>query len=414
MAIRASVHEIGVTLLEKLLNAGDSGYRGASVDCGSGHQARFIDYRGKGVTTVLGDVGIDRGYYHCDKCGGGVIPKDEELNISGTSFSPGVQRMIGRVGAKGSFEEGRRDIKELAGIEVKTKEVERISEGLGEQVQEWWKVERELVQQGKLIAMKTVIPKFYIEMDGVQVPVVGRETEGRKGRNGTERAKTREAKLGCVFTQTGVDEKGYPVRDEESTTYVGAIETAEEFGLRIYTEAVRRGLKYAHTVVVLGDGAPWIWVLADLHFYGAIQIVDLYHARQHLITLANIVFGAASVKAKQWASQRRAHLDLGDVEAVVRSIKRLRPREASVKVEVRRAIDYFETNAERMRYADFRKQALFVGSGVIEAGCKTVMGHRLKQSGMHWSVNGANAITALRCCQMSGRWEEFWDARAAS
>lgn len=413
MAIRASVHQIGVRLLEKLLNAGDNGYRGATLDCGSGHQARFVEYRDKGVTTVLGGVRVDRGYYYCDKCGRGVIPKDEELNISGTSFSPGVQRMIGRVGAKGSFEEGRRDIKELAGIEVKTKEVERISEGIGEQVQAWWKVERHLVQQGKFLPMKTGVPKFYIEMDGVQVPVVPRETEGRKGRNGTERAKTREAKLGCVFTQTGVDEKGYPVRDDESTTYVGAIETAEEFGLRIYTEAVRRGLKYAQTVVVLGDGAPWIWVLADLHFYGAIQIVDLYHARQHLITLSNLVFGAASVKAKQWASERRAHLDLGDVEAVVRSIKRLRPREASVKEEVRRAVDYFQTNAERMRYADFRKQGLFVGSGVIEAGCKTVMGQRLKQSGMHWSVKGANAITALRCCQMSGRWEEFWDARAA-
>jgi hypothetical protein len=383
------------------------------VDCGSGHQARFVEYREKGVTTVLGGVKVDRGYYHCNKCGRGVIPKDEELKISGTSFSPGVHRMIGRVGAKGSFEEGRRDIKELAGIEVKTKEVERISEEIGEQVQAWWKVERQLVQQGKLVPMKTAVPKFYIEMDGVQVPVVPRETEGRKGRNGAERAKTREAKLGCVFTQTGVDEKGYQVRDDESTTYVGGIETSEEFGLRIYTEAVRRGLKYAQKVIVLGDGAPWIWALADLHFYGSIQIVDLYHARQHLVTLANTVFGAASVKAKQWASERREHLDLGDVEAVARSIKRLRPRQVSVNQEVRRAIDYFEINAHRMRYADFRKQALFVGSGVIEAGCKTVMGQRLKQSGMHWSVKGANAITALRCCQISGRWEEFWEVRAA-
>jgi hypothetical protein len=414
MAIRASVHQIGVSLLEKLLNAGDNGYRGATLDCGSGHQARFVEYRAKGVTTVLGEVKIDRGYYHCARCHSGVIPKDEELDISGTSFSPGVQRMIGRVGAKGSFEEGRCDIKELAGIEVKTKEVERISEGIGEQVQAWATMERQLVQQGKLIPMKAAVPKFYIEMDGVQVPVIPRETEGRRGRDGTERAKTREAKLGCVFTQTGVDEKGYPVRDDESTTYVGAIEMAEEFGLRIYTEAVRRGLKYAQIVVVLGDGAPWIWVLADLHFYGAIQIVDLYHARQHLIILANLVYGAASVKAKLWASERRAQLDLGDVEAVVRAIKRLRPREASLKEEVRRAVVYFETNAERMRYADFRKQGLFVGSGVIEAGCKTVIGQRLKQSGMHWSVKGANAIAALRCCQMSGRWQEFWEVRAVS
>jgi hypothetical protein len=202
------------------------------------------------------------------------------------------------------------------------------------------------------------------------------------------------------------------VRDEHSTTYVGAIETAEAFGTRIYAEAIRRGVSRAAQVVVLGDGARWIWGIAEEHFHGAIQIVDLYHAREHLALIAKLVYGASAIKSKAWLEARREQLDAADVEAVIASLRRLRPSHPNVQEAVRTAADYFHTNAERMRYADFRKRGLFVGSGVVEAGCKTICGQRLKQSGMHWTVRGANAIIALRCCQLSARWEEFWEARA--
>jgi len=253
---------------------------------------------------------------------------------------------------------------------------------------------------------------MYIAIDGTGVPVVRRETEGRKGKDETGKAKTREAKLGCVFTQTQLDENQHPVRDENSTTYVGAIETAEAFGIRIYAEAIRRGVTRAAQVIVLGDGAHWIWGIAEEHFYGALQIVDLYHAREHLAAIAKNVYGASAIKSKQWMEARREELDAGDVEAVITSVRRLRPSNTKVGEEVRTAADYFHRNAERMRYAEFRKHGLFVGSGVMEAGCKTICGQRLKLSGMHWTVRGANAIIALRCCQLSARWEEFWEARA--
>jgi hypothetical protein len=242
--------------------------------------------------------------------------------------------------------------------------------------------------------------------------VVPRETEGRRGKETTGKAKTREAKVGCVFTQTKQDEQGYPIRDEDSTTYVGAIETAEAFGPRIYAEAVRRGLRQAQKVVVLGDGGPWIWGIAAQYFPWAIEIVDLYHAREHLTNLGKVVYGPTAPQAKPWAATRSEQLDEGDVEAVITSMKRLRPRLQNVREEVRKAIDYFQTNKERMRYAKFRSQGFFVGSGVVEAGCKTVIRLRLKQSGMRWTVDHANAIIALRCCQLSGRWEEFWEQRS--
>jgi len=253
---------------------------------------------------------------------------------------------------------------------------------------------------------------LYVAIDATGVPAIPRETVGRRGKDATGKAKTREAKIGCVFTQTKQDEEGYPIRDEDSTTYVGAIETAEAFGPRIHAEAVRRGMRQAHKVVVLGDGAPWIWGIAAQYFPWAIEIVDLYHAREHLANLGKAVYGPTSAQAKEWAAARSEQLDDGDVEAVITSVKRLRPHQSNVREEVRKAIDYFQINKERMRYAKFRSQGLFVGSGVVEAGCKTIIGLRLKQSGMRWTVDHANAIIALRCCQLSGRWEEFWEQRS--
>jgi len=410
MAIRSSMHEVGGVLLEKLLDT-DSGHRGPRIACGRGHEAKFVDYRTKTVLTVLSSIRVRRGYYHCAVCQQGVIPKDLALDIVNTSFSPGVRRLMARVGGKEPFDEGRADLDELAAIVVKTKEVERTSEAMGEQIEQIALRERKAVFAGKVVMLHAV-PKMYVVIDGTGVPMVPHETENRAGKDETGEAKTREAKLGCVFTQTTLDEKGRPLRDDASTSYVGAIETAGEFGRRIFTEAIRRGSRRAEQLIVIGDGAHWIWNLADEHFPGATQIVDLYHAREHLSDLAKLLYGPRTPRATAWTEARTEALDAGDVEEIVAAMGRLRPSARTPKDELRKAIGYFEDNAERMRYNRFRAQGLFVGSGVVEAGCKTVIGHRLKQSGMRWTVRGANAIIALRCCELSGRWEAFWEARA--
>jgi hypothetical protein len=411
MAIRSSMHQVGGVLLERLL-AQDPGYRGSSVNCGQGHQAGFVDYRRKRLVTVLSCVHLSRAYYHCAPCARGVIPRDSELDIVSTSFSPGVRRLMARVGGKEPFDEGRLDLQELAGIVVKTKQVERVSEAIGVQIEQVASRERRATLAGKVVLLHSV-PKMYVAIDGTGVPMTPRETQGRPGKDETGQAKTREAKLGCVFTQTRLDHKGRPVRDEGSTSYVGAIESAQDFGRRIFTEAIRRSSRRAEQIIVLGDGAVWIWNIADEHFPGAIQIVDLYHAREHLSGLAKLLYAPGTLKAKAWAEARISNLDAGDIETLVSNLARLRPSTVTCKDEVRKTIAYFESNAHRMRYADFRRRGLFVGSGVVEAGCKTIIGHRLKQSGMRWTVRGANAIIALRCCELSGRWEAFWEARSA-
>jgi hypothetical protein len=251
------------------------------------------------------------------------------------------------------------------------------------------------------------VPIMYICIDGTGVPVVKAETAGRYGKGEDGIAKTREVKLGCVFTQTTVDDDGSPIRDENSTSYVGAIERADEFGKRIYGEAMRRGLQRAEKICVIGDGAPWIWNIADEQFYGAKEIIDLYHAREHYWNVARLFWGNDKEKMNNWAKKRHDELDNGKAEDVIKALLRLSPSNDDEKDICEKEINYFEKNKNRMRYAEFRRQGLFVGSGILEAGCRTVVGQRLKQSGMHWTVKGANSIIALRCCFLSNRWEDF-------
>jgi hypothetical protein len=287
--------------------------------------------------------------------------------------------------------------------------VERISEAVGVAAEAINAAERAGQGTGQVIPIAAAT-RLYVAMDGTGVPAVPKETQGHAGKAADGKAKTREAKLGCVFTQTSFDEKGRPIRDLASTTYVGAIETAEQFGPRISAEAVRRGLQQGTATVVLGDGAPWIWNLAQTYFPDAVHIVDLYHARQHVEAVARLAFGG-SESGKTWAAARRDELD-DDVDMVITAIRQLSSTDLAVQDELRKEAEYFETNKLRMCYQHFHARGFFVGSGVVEAGCKTVIGQRLKQSGMRWTVAGANAVIALRCRLLSNRWDDLWRAAA--
>ena len=263
--------------------------------------------------------------------------------------------------------------------------------------------------------LREPIPILYVQMDGTGIPVVKKETAGRQGKIDGPPAHTREAKLGCVFTQAGWDEEGFAIRDPASTTYTGAIETAEEFGKRLNLEAWNCGWSRAKKKVVVGDGAAWIWHLAEQHFPGAVQIVDPYHARQHLWDLARKLHPNDVRAQKRWLGlHQKRWLDKGKIEKLVASLPAIASTSAEVLEKLRTEADYFETHAERMRYPQFRSQHLFVGSGVIEAGCKSVIGSRLKQSGMFWTFAGANSILALRCCHLNGRFENYREGRRAA
>jgi hypothetical protein len=413
MAVRSAMHQAGAAALTQLLQfpAPAAGQR--TLACTCGHHARYQELRSKAVLTAVGKVEVSRPYYLCPHCHNGQFPADVELDIKNTEFSPGVRRMKAVVGQDAPFDRGRQQMKLLADLEVTTKAVERTAEAIGEDI---GARERKEIQRAKQLDLPIVmgkpIPILYVEMDATGIPVVKKETVGRQGKDGRP-ARHRDVKLGCVFTQTTWDPDGYAIRDPDSTTYVAAIETAEEFGKRIYLEAWKRGWSRAVIRVVLGDGAEWIWNIADLQFPGAIQIVDLYHARQHLWDLVRQLYPNQEAEQKRWAMIHQNRLDQGDIENLVLALHSIHSSNAEVAETIRTTINYFETNAQRMRYPEFRRQHLFVGSGVIEAGCKTVIGSRCKQSGMFWTVRAANAILALRCCYINGRFEDFWEAREA-
>jgi len=405
------MHKAGAEILGRLLS--EPGPVAAEVPCGCGHAARYHSTRSRHLLTAVGSARYERSYYLCPNCHDGQSPRDRTLGVRDTDFSPAVQRMMATVGSETSFEAGREQLALLAGIEVTAKAVERQSEAVGMGIE---KAEQAEIGRAKQLDLPEVcgpaVPRFYIEMDGTGLPVVKAETDGRSGKIDGQPAHTREVKLGCVFTQTGTDKEGRPVRDENSTTYVAAIETAEAFGLRLYTEAWRRGCSRAQQKIVIGDGALWIWNLADQHFPEAVQIVDLYHARQRLWDLSGKLFASDEKGRTRWLARSLGRLEKGKIESLVKVIRGSNPTSTDLAQAVDNDAEYFERNADRMRYPHFRAQNLFVGSGVVEAGCKTVIGSRLKRSGMFWTVRGANAIIALRCSRLSRKFEDYWAERS--
>jgi hypothetical protein len=414
MLVRSAMHRAGAHALTELLQFPAPDQR--ALPCPCGKQSHYRELRTKRILTALGTVEVSRPYYLCRHCHEGRFPVDRELDIVNTEFSPGVRRMQALVGQEVSFDHGREQLQLLAGLEVTTKSVERVAESIGADIarQERQEIDR-AVQLDLPIIVGEPVPILYVQLDGTGVPVVKKETEGRKGKLDGFPAHTREAKLGCVFTQTNWDQDGYAIRDADSKTYTGAIENAEQFGKRLYVEAWKRGWSRAEKKVVIGDGAPWVWNLAKEHFPGAIQIVDLFHARQHVWDVARLLYPIDTKRRNAWIGlHQKRWLDKGKIAKLVASLRRIQTLDVDLAKKLRNEADYFATNAARMNYPEFRKQHLFVGSGVIEAGCKTVIGHRLKQSGMFWTVKGANSILALRCAHLNGRFEDYWDARRAA
>src|SRR5450631_3119073 len=342
-------------------------------------------------------------------CRRGFCPRDQALRLGLFSLTPGVLRMTGSTAALVSFEESSALLHELAGVDVSVSQVQRAAEALGAEIAA---DERVCVEK-----MSEVAPTMYLGMDGTGVPMRPAEVAGRAGKQPDGSARTREAKVVTVWTAESRDEEGKPVRDPGSITYSSAIESAatsdtspqrSDLAERVLREATRRGFTEAPRCVVLGDGSAWIWNTATELFPQAIQILDRYHAKEALHRTAQAIFGATSAQAKPWATARCSELDEGKLQAIIRA---LRPHIDSCN-EAAKCATYIIRNRRRMRYPKFHAEVLCTSTGVLEAGCKVAIGTRLKRAGMHWSVVGANAIIALRCAKLSGRFEDFWERRS--
>lgn len=407
MAARRQALRLAARALEQRLNADTSDYAGPELPCSCGGQAQYHGRHEKTFESVLGPLRLQRAYYHCAQCAGGFCPRDRALRMEQFSLTPGVLRMTGSTAALVSFEESSALLRELAGVQVSIKQVERAAEALGGEIA--------ADEHGCVEKMGEVAPTMYLGMDGTGVPMRAAEVAGRIGKQPDGSAKTREAKVITMWTAESRDAEGKPVRDPGSVTYSAAIESAatpdasparSDFAERVLRETTRRGFTQAPRSVVLGDGSIWIWNTARELFPQAIQILDRYHAKEALYRAAQAIFGAIP-EGKQWAEQRCTELDAGRLRAIVHEL-RVHSNAAS---EAMKCALYIIRNRTRMRYPRFRAQGLCTSTGVLEAGCKVVIGTRLKRAGMRWTVRGANTIIALRCSKLSGRFEDFWERR---
>ena len=407
MAVRSQALRVAARALEQRLNADTSDHTGPELPCSCGGRAQYHGRHEKTFESALGPLHLERAYYHCKPCQRGFCPRDRQLRLEMFSLTPGVLRMTGSTASLVSFEESSALLLELAGVKISASQVERAAEALGAVIAV---DERNCVEQ-----IAEVAPTMYLGMDGTGVPMRKPEVEGRLGKQSDGTAKTREAKLVTMWTAESRDEKGKPVRDPGSITYSAAIESAavadtspdrSDFAERVLREATRRGFSDASRRVVLGDGSAWIWNTARELFPSAIQILDRFHAKEHLSEVGKVIYAYAdSEQRKEWVQQRYDELDEGRLEALLAELD----LHGVIHAKARECAEYIRNNRHRMQYPEFHEQGLCTATGVVEAGCKVVVGTRLKRAGMHWTVKGANAIIALRCSKLSGRFEDFWE-----
>lgn len=388
---------LGKRMSEGALEAVGSGHAGQRIACKCGGILEYHSNRRWILISLNGKLEIYRAYYYCHSCKSGFAPLDEQLGLEGKHHSVGVRKKVALEASSEPFAETSKRLKELIGIEVSGKETQLESEELGtevgiqadELVEAFWSEQID-------IEPEVTARRFYITADGTIVPT----DEGGK-----------EVKIGSVY-ETPQTKNGLA----NDLRYTGGFHNSEHFGKKLYVLALKRGLRDAGEVIFIGDGAKWIWNIARYHFPEAIQIVDFYHGVERLWSLSRTIHGEGTEACKEWARKGVKHLLKGKVELIINSISLLdSPNVDSPNVdvteEIHKNITYFTNNKERMRYNEYRKRGYHIGSGAVESACKHVVGQRLKQAGMRWSIEGADAILQLRILWKNGEWNRFWNDR---
>jgi len=394
-AVFKSANELVGWLLEQAADRIDAAYQPKPGQVRKGRET----IRAQGI---FGSFPLTRDYYYHAGKDRGLYPADAALGLE-VSYTPALAKLICLEGAdEPTYLKAERHLEQTGGICVSARQIQRVIQRVGSAAQVW---QERPAQPGSCDA-----PIMYVSADGTGLPMVPEELVGRRGKQPDGKAKTRQVYLGCVFTQHRTDEQGHPVRDWESTTYVSSFKSSDEFGPCLRQEAIRRGMADAGEVVVLIDGAKGLENLGKLNFKDCVQIVDFYHALEHAGDVLAALIGKdhPDYKTRQHRWAKRLLKD--KVQALIDETRKEcagKPQASKVEED----LGYFVRNVKRMQYGTFRAKGYFIGSGVVEAGCKTVIGGRCKQSGMFWSESGAENILALRCIHSSRRLDEFWKHR---
>ena len=348
--------------------------------------------------SLFGDIPLVRNYYHRPSEGRGRFPLDEALGLI-NGYTPGVASLIGRCAAEHPFHHAEESFRAYTGLTVDARQFPRLAEHIGPLAERFLRANRPSGEKRP--------PRVYVATDGTGAPLRHDELKGRKGRQPDGTAQTHEIKVGAIFTQHPVTGQK-PWRDLDSNTYVATTQRAEPFGQMMRAEFCRRFPNPPAEVAFLGDGAAWNWELQRVFFPMTLGIVDFYHAAEHVSGVVDLVEDRHTPSGRK---RRRRWVKLllrGRLDMFLDEARRAFPPDQSEAGA--KALDYFEKNRDRMRYRYFRDHGYFIGSGVVEAACKTVVAQRLKGSGMHWSEQGLSHILSIRTALLSRRYDEFWRA----
>lgn len=397
VSCRSGLRRISTRLMQTLIEKSDKGYQGTSIPCSCGKRAHFVGYRTKTVQTLLGDITFARAYYHCTSCTEGICPADDALGVSRRQISKALERSICRLATVESFECAAEDIYELTGASVSAKTAQVVAEGVGEKILSQMRKEAGEAVEGKVEIKAQEHPDVLcIAMDGKMIPL----TSGQH----------RELKVAAVYDFMPA-KGGKGSHDGEliagHTSYLGQFAEPDVFGESVWAEASRRGGEAAREVVILGDGAHWIWNQAQNHWPEAVQILDFWHVSDHLWELGSALYGDATKKTKTFVSYKLDQIKAGKVTMVIKALSKLKVSGDEKIEKLRQTIGYLRTNRHRMKYPTYRNKGYHIGSGVVESACKQ-FGARLDQAGMRWTERGAGAIATLRAVRLSGRWDEYW------
>ena len=395
-ALRQCANRGCLKILLGLLNA--PGIRVAQDACRPGE--RKLSEVKRTVHTLFGSGELLRTWYKSPE-GKGRFPLDEALGLI-DGHTPRLAGLICRAAARAPFRQAAQDFREYTGLDICARRFHRLALRVGTKVESFLRAD-----QGR---GKERPPRAYVLMDGTGAPLRKEELEGRRGKAPDGKAGTHEVKVAALFTQHPRPGEE-PWRDLDSTTYVATDQRCGDFGGMVRSEFHRR-FGNAPEVLVLGDGAEWINTIANNEFAGAVRIVDWHHAAEHVASMAELIHPRHS---PPWHQQRRkwtGKLWNGNIDALARSVRRILPPGRIEQGE--KALAYFLKNRKAMRYDEFRNQGYFIGSGVVEAACKTLVCQRFKASGMHWSQKGLKNLLAIRTALLSHRYEDFWTWRATS
>ena len=409
-----------------------------------GHAQKLVGYRTKKLITLFGEVELKRAYYQCQveegqeeeepthKCVHGKVPTDEQWGIQGKRTTPGVQQYISYLCSMLTFDEAAEAYRRFLPGKMSARQALNLARPVGrvfaEKEDEEVKARFDQASQSKTDAKQREeqpkgkeIARLYIEPDGIMgrmrresVPMEKYEQE-RKG------DVYREFRVGTVFLAERGNERSELAPDvwidtptEGTQQYIARRTALGDFDKLLYTLACQSGLSRAEQVVVIGDGAHWIWDVADEQFPGAVQIVDLYHAQEHVWDVAHAVFGRTTPQGISWAKAAcdlLVHGQIEDLVTLIGQLPPLAPPPGQSKSIPEQAMGYFSTNASRMRYPAFRAQGMHVGSGIAEAACKRVVSTRFKQTGMRWTPDGLDAILPLRTAKLNRSFDLFWQTQ---